>query len=396
MPPRKKSKSRTKSGKNKPSKTPRVMIVALVVLLITGIVAVKYFQTSEGRAQLLDAGFHGYYAQVQMDIGDGLRGSLAVFGLRGRVDERAAIEHAGGKEIRILKWRIACDESCNYVQINVALTRAVKENGGIVRYSEETDGGDKFLFTVGTRRYDTHRLVFTRSAPAVTKKPARSLPKLALVIDDFGYSRNGLVRDMLALDLPLTIAVLPSLPYSTYALERAQEKGKCTILHLPMEPDENQGGDIAMVTTGMSPGEIEQLVERYIQSLPGIEGVNNHQGSRATGDRRVMDIVLAAIKSHRLFFLDSLTSAESVAYTAARDMGVPAARNDLFIDADTEDTAVVEQRIRQLVNTARKRGTAVGIGHPRRWTLEALRNSEAFLKDAEIELVFLTDLVEQD
>ena len=91
MPPSKKRKTRTKTGKNKPSKTPRLMIAAMVVLLITGIVAVKYFQTPEGRAQLLDAGFHGYYAQVQMDIGDGMRGSLAVFGLRGRVGERAEI-----------------------------------------------------------------------------------------------------------------------------------------------------------------------------------------------------------------------------------------------------------------------------------------------------------------
>jgi polysaccharide deacetylase 2 family uncharacterized protein YibQ len=396
MPPRKKSKTRTKSGKTKPSKTPRLMIAALVILAVTGIVAVKYFQTSEGRAQLLDAGFHGYYAQVQMDIGDGLRRSLAVFGLRGRVDERAEIEHAGGKTVRILEWRIVCDESFNYVQINVALTKAVRENGGIVRHSEETDGGDKFLFTVGTHRYDTHRLVFSRSAPAVSRKPDKSRPKLALVIDDFGYSRNGLVKDMLALDLPLTIAVLPSLPYSTYALERAQEKGKCTILHLPMEPDENQGGDIEMVTTDMQPREIEQLVERYIRSLPGIEGVNNHQGSRATCDRRVMDIVLTTIKSHGLFFLDSLTSAESVAYNVAREMGVPTARNDLFIDADTEDAAIVERRIRQLVTTARKRGTAVGIGHPRRWTLEALKNSEMFLKEADVELVFLNDLVDQD
>jgi polysaccharide deacetylase 2 family uncharacterized protein YibQ len=395
MPPRKKPATRSKTGNKKSPKTPRVMIAALVILAVTGIVAVKYFQTPAGRAQLLDAGFHGYYAQVQIDISDGLRRSMAGFGLRGRVDEQAVIEHVSGKTIRCLKWRIACDESCEYVLINVALTRAVGEAGGLVRHSEETDGGDKFLFTVGTNRYDTHRLVFTRAAPAaVSGKLVKSRPKLALVIDDFGYSRNGIVRDILLLDLPLTIAVLPSLPYSTYALERAQEKGKCTILHLPMEPDDNQGGDIAMVTTGMQPGEIEQLVARYIRSLPGIEGVNNHQGSRATGDRRVMDIVLATIKSHGLFFLDSLTSAESVAYNAARELGVATARNDLFLDADTEDTEVVEQRIRQLVSTARKRGSAVGIGHPRRWTLEALRNSEAFLKDADIELVFLTDLVD--
>jgi polysaccharide deacetylase 2 family uncharacterized protein YibQ len=323
-----------------------------------------------------------------------MRRVLARYGLRGRVHEKALQGTAGGKTVRYLEWRITCDASFNYVLINVDLTKAVARAGGTVRHSEETDSGKRFVFTVGSSRYDTHRLVFTH-APAVASKPRdRERPLVAIVIDDFGYSRNGVVKGMLSLDLPLTIAVLPSLPYSTFALERAQEKGKCTILHLPMEPDEDQGADIAMVTTAMDDGEIERLVDRYVHSMPGIEGVNNHQGSRATADRRVMDVVLKKLDGYDLFFLDSLTSSKSVAYNAARELGVPAARNSMFLDDDTEDPEVVEQRIRRLVEKAQKRGRAVGIGHPQRWTLEALKNSEAYLKNAGVELVFLSDLVD--
>ncbi|MCK5619196.1 MAG: divergent polysaccharide deacetylase family protein, partial [Candidatus Krumholzibacteria bacterium] len=292
---------------------------------------------------------------------------------------------------RLLLWRIACDPSHTYVLINVALSKAVRNDGGTVRRSEETDDGNTLLFTVGTRKYDTHRLTFTRAAPSVVTRPP--LPKLALVIDDLGYSRNGVVKDILSIDLPLTISVLPSLPYSTFALERAQKEGKCTILHLPMEPDEEQGSDLPMVTTEMETRDIQRLVERYIQSMPGIEGVNNHQGSRATADRRVVDAVMDVIKAYDLYFLDSLTSSKSIAYNAAKDMGIASARNNGFLDADTEDPEVVERRIRQLVATAKERGTAIGIGHPRPWTLEALENTKVFLKNADVELVFLSDIV---
>jgi hypothetical protein len=293
-----------------------------------------------------------------------------------------------------MQWRVACDRSCDYVMINVALTKAVRKAGGTVRYSEETDDGDTFLLTVGTGRFDTHRLRFEQTDPVTIAREGKRHPRIALVIDDLGYSRNGVVTEILSLDLPLTIAVLPSLPHSSFALKKAEREGKCTILHLPMEPRETQGSDLTMVTTDMDRAEIERLVVRYLQSLPGIEGVNNHQGSLATTDPRVMRIVLGVVKDYGLFFLDSLTSHESIAYNTAKEMGIATARNSVFIDADTEDPQVVERRIRELVSRAQANGTAVGIGHPRRWTLDALENSETFLKNAGIELVYLTDIVE--
>jgi polysaccharide deacetylase 2 family uncharacterized protein YibQ len=396
MPPRKKktrSKPRPKASAS--SRFPKVLAAALVVVLIAGVAVVKYFQSPSGRARLVDAGFHDYYAEVQADIGEALRQGLGEFGLRGRVGERAAVERTRGKTVRVLRWRIACDESCDYVLINVALTKAVKRAGGTVRRSEETDEGNTFLFNVGTRKFDTHRLTFTRAGSAVSIPPPERRPKLALVIDDLGYSRGGVVDSILSMDLPLTISVLPSLPYSTFALERAQQEGKCTLLHLPMEPDEEQASDLNMVRTDMNDRAIERLVSGYIQSLPGIEGVNNHQGSRATADRRVMEAVLGVIKRYDLFFLDSLTSSESVAYTTAVDIGVRAARNSVFLDADTDDPEVVERRLRQLVETARKHGSAVGIGHPRRWTLEALLRSETFLKNNDVQMVYLTDIADE-
>jgi polysaccharide deacetylase 2 family uncharacterized protein YibQ len=144
----------------------------------------------------------------------------------------------------------------------------------------------------------------------------------------------------------------------------------------------------------MSQEEITALVERYIESLAGIDGVNNHQGSLATTDVRVMKSVLGVIRSHDLFFLDSLTSPKSVAYNVARELGVPAARNRVFLDDDTESPDTVAERLRQLVELAQTHGSAIGIAHPHRWTLDALIESESYLKNSGVVLVSVCTIID--
>ena len=250
------------------------------------------------------------------------------------------------------------------------------------------------MITVGSRRYPTHRITITQPGRAERPpSPAEGEPRLALVIDDFGYSKNETVESFLMIDLPLTISVLPSLPRSRYVLERAQSLGKETLLHLPMEA-EGEPADAGFVRTAMSDESIRELVERYLEDSKGVAGVNNHQGSLATQDRRVMMAVISVLKSHGLFFLDSLTSSKSIAYNTAGSMDVAAARNDLSLDAATEDPAVVEERLVRLIAQAKRTGSAIGIGHPKRWTYEAIAASERLFKESGVELVFVSELVE--
>jgi hypothetical protein len=144
----------------------------------------------------------------------------------------------------------------------------------------------------------------------------------------------------------------------------------------------------------MSDAEIASLVERYLEETPGVAGVNNHLGSIATQDARVMKAVLGVLAPRGLFFFDSLTSNKSIAYNTARSLGVPAARNDLFIDTETEDQRIVEARLNRLVDLAKTRGYAIGIGHPRPWTYDAIRAWRERAEDSGVELVFLSQLVE--
>jgi polysaccharide deacetylase 2 family uncharacterized protein YibQ len=172
----------------------------------------------------------------------------------------------------------------------------------------------------------------------------------------------------------------------------AREGNKETILHMPMEA-ENHAGETPMVLTTMSSREISALVDRCLREHPGVLGVNNHMGSRATQDGRAMDAVMSVIKAHGLFFLDSLTSPKSIAYNTAKRLGVPTARNGLFLDADTEDYLVVEERLLRLLDIAKRRGTAIGIGHPRQWTYRAIKRNEEVLKESGVEVVFVSELM---
>jgi len=379
---------------------------AMIVLLVVGVAAVKYLESPRGQVTLLDAGFTNYYARVQQEAGLALWQVLGQRGLRRNVREKVVVERKNGDAIRVRVWDVPCPEETNLIELNVALTKAAARAGARVRRGEERNSGRTLTMNLGSRRYDTHRITLRRLSRVVRvtppagepelEPPAASAPRalVAIVIDDLGYSTGEVAKAMIDMDLPLTISIIPTLPRSQWALEEARSRGRCTILHLPMESEEGERSDVAPVTVDMSERDIERMVTRYVESLPGIAGVNNHQGSLATADRRVMKAVLRELERRGLFFLDSLTSAKSVAYNTAREMGVPTARNFIFLDNDTEDSEVVRERLVRLVNVASRYGTAVGIAHPHRWTLEALEDMRPICARAGVEPVYLSEIVE--
>jgi polysaccharide deacetylase 2 family uncharacterized protein YibQ len=401
-------RKRTSRSKKRTPRAPRgtpgrvkLLVVVMVLLLVGGIASVKFLQTRHGRTVLLDSGFTDYYALVQESVDEELRAALRELGLLAGLREKAVPLTVGKRRYVYRSWTVACGDPCPFVQINLAITKAVARAGGVIRSSREVrepSSPDPIALEidVGSHRYTTHRLRIGRR-PEITEpvpQPPDNRPRLALVFDDFGYSKSNIVRSILALDFPVTIAVIPTLRYSGYAVAEARAAGKQPILHLPMQAEEVERYDVPPVMTSMTDSEITALVERYLRETPGVIGVNNHMGSLATTDVRVMGVVLGVLKARHLFFLDSLTSSKSLAYTTAKQLGVPTERNDLFLDASTEDEAVVEERLHELVEIAKRRGSAVGIGHPKPWTYEAIKRSEPFLKDSGVRLVFLSEMVD--
>ncbi len=231
------------------------------------------------------------------------------------------------------------------------------------------------------------RKVSTRPQQGGSGEPGG--PRVAVVVDDLGWARAG-VEELLALGLPLTFSVLPGRPLSEEHLSAVREAGHEALLHLPMEPLRGDPGAGA-IYVGMSEAEIRALLRRHLEGMPGVTGVNNHMGSRATADEAVMAAVLAEVRERGLFFLDSSTTASSVVTRVGEELGVQTLKNLLFLDNIKEKEAILG-RLRELAAIARDRGSAVGIAHPSAALVEALR--EWTSERLDVELVYLSELLE--
>ncbi|TRZ49532.1 divergent polysaccharide deacetylase family protein [bacterium] len=222
--------------------------------------------------------------------------------------------------------------------------------------------------------------------------------RIAIVIDDWGYNLGNL-HYLSEIRAPMTISVLPNLPYSRQVAEEAREKGYQVISHLPLESRANERPEKDTFYCIMDEKEITKRLKQILKSVPGILGVNNHQGSKATEDAKMMGIILSELKRENLFFLDSMTTNKSVCAAVARKTGVKYAKRDVFLDLppsglkNEELRIYIQRQLDKLCEIAIKRGNAVGIGHDRRATLEVLKSAILQLKKKGIKFVFVSALV---
>ncbi len=217
--------------------------------------------------------------------------------------------------------------------------------------------------------------------------------KVAIVIDDCGYDLAS-VRTLLDTGLPFSYAILPFKPYSSDVLELVKNHGRVPMLHLPMEPMNasamSEGANT--VRTNLSASEKLALTRKAVNSLPGILGVNNHQGSKATSDRATMKVVLGELKNQGLFFIDSRTTAASVARDMAQGMGVATARNDIFLD-NSANVADIRAQIYKAFALAEKNGSVIAICHARTNTAKCWQQYAAEFKKTGITFVPVTELL---
>jgi len=231
-------------------------------------------------------------------------------------------------------------------------------------------------------------------APPAAAKAVKKAPRLAIIIDDIGYA--DLVADQLRdLGIPLTAAVIPDAPYARREAQRLHDYGLEQIIHLPMQPKDpaNHHPRDQFVLVDSSDEEVRALLEKAMAAVPYARGVNNHMGSLLTSDQAAMRRVLGELKERRLFFIDSKTTGDTVAHAVARALKVRTALRDVFLDdVQTYEHAVAQ--LRRLVETARRNGKALAIGHPFPSTLAALRDSLPWLKKQKVEIVFVSAILE--
>lgn len=230
-----------------------------------------------------------------------------------------------------------------------------------------------------------------RGIPKPRLPPLAVKGRIAIVIDDWGYHTDTLSL-LDGLSYPITAAILPGLRYSGAVSEQLHKRGLEVILHLPMEPHEKSRLEQDTIMVGFSAGKVKKILKRDLDDIPYARGVSNHMGSRATEDAGTMKIIFGELKSRRLYFLDSLASSKSVCSVLAKDEGLAFARRDIFLD-NRSDPDYIRSQAYKLKMKAGLYGSAIGIGHDRRSTLEVLRKVMPQLAAEGYRFVFVSELV---
>lgn len=227
------------------------------------------------------------------------------------------------------------------------------------------------------------------SSPAAS--PVAGSAQVAIIIDDCGQWLDTEER-LVALPIPITLSVLPHVRYTARIAQEAAGAGKGVMLHLPMEPLSHANPGPGEIKDAMTDDQIAKQTEDDVAQVPLAKGANNHEGSEASADDRVMKDVIAVMKEHALFFVDSRTSASSVGQAAAQDAGVPSAKRDVFLDNEA-DVAYTESMLERAVAIAEKNGSAIAIGHPKPSTLAAIRELYPKMQAEGVQFVLAQNLV---
>lgn len=209
--------------------------------------------------------------------------------------------------------------------------------------------------------------------------PAR--PKLAIIIDDVGHSyAQG--RRVLDLPVPVALAILPHTQAAARLAREGRAEGRTVILHLPME-------NVAGLSIG--PGGLYAHMDREsfaatltsnLNNVPEVQGVNNHMGSLLTTLRPQMDWLMEELAARDLFFVDSRTSAQTVAAHAAGEHGVAHLSRNVFLD-NLRTPEALATAFDKALQVARREGSAVLIGHPYPETLAFLEHRLRSVEEVE-------------
>ena len=234
----------------------------------------------------------------------------------------------------------------------------------------------------------------TNTAPPKPAHPLATGARLAIILDDVGGDDSSAsVDSIFALHYPLTLSVLPNHAHSAEIATEAHRRGYQVMLHLPMEAVGSERPESGELRPGMSSPEVSKGLTGMLASVPYAAGVNNHQGSLATSNPQLMNELMPLLRHRNLFFIDSRTTAATIAFDTARSDGVRTAyRNVPFLD-DVRDVTAIRHQLSLAFKDAREKGEAIAIGHPHP---EALRALAEMLPEAQangIRLVHVSDLV---
>jgi len=222
--------------------------------------------------------------------------------------------------------------------------------------------------------------------------------RIGLIIDDFGYIYNRLTDGFMSLETKLTFSIIPGHRFSQILAEEALAAGHEVMVHMPMEPEDYNGRDEEeyILLYGMDPDIVTARIRKAFQHLPQAVGMNNHEGSLASQDTVLLDILATELLDRDKYFVDSFTTPRTRGLEVMQKRGVPSMGRHVFLD-NIDEPGYIRNQLNQLARKSERDGAALGIGHvgaSHLHTLEVLREELPRLQDEGFEFVFISELMD--
>ncbi len=234
----------------------------------------------------------------------------------------------------------------------------------------------KKLAQTPNETYPKFEIVFKKSKIYTLNLQIKKKPYLAIVIDDWGYSK-AILPYLKSINIPLNISILPGLKYSQATSRIAYAYGHEILLHLPMEPLPSEKIEKQLESTSikksMNEGQINLILNDFLNNLENIKGVNNHMGSLITTNKKIMSIILKALKEKEIYYLDSKVVSDSIAPEIAKEINIVFFERDIFLDNEAKKEYIKNQ-ILKAIEISKENGFAIAIGHARKTTLKTIES----------------------
>jgi len=310
-----------------------------------------------------------------------------------RIKHRTSQDSPDRVEVTVFSEDSASARKTLTAQILLSLGAVAQRYGLQTAGRHDLADSSAISYRSGLRTTHAIEIRFVRQAETAQKeKLGAGAPQLAIILDDFGSDRAA-AEAVFAMPYPLTISILPNHEHSREIAEKALQRGYQVMLHLPMQSVANEAPEKEELRPGMTAAEVRTMLDEMVESIPNVVGANNHQGSQATCDPALMRELMPALHQKNLFYIDSRTTAATVAFDEARREGVATAyRNVPFLD-DVQDTTAIRKQLAIALRDAKEKKSAIAIGHPHAATLEALREFLPTVRASGVRLVFASDVV---
>lgn len=212
----------------------------------------------------------------------------------------------------------------------------------------------------------------TAQAPPTWRKFAAAFdhkdprPRIAVVITGLGLDGEATQRTVQSLPAAFTLSFTPYADDLNRWIAVARVDGHEVMLDLPLEPldfPRKDPGPLALMTGAEDRENLEKLNDILGRGSSYI-GVAAALGSRFAASEPDMRILLRALKTKGLIYLDNASSKDSIAAELAASLGTASVVNDRLLDDNQASDAVIRARLAEIEGLALARGQAIAIARP--------------------------------